>query len=90
MDIVYFIYGLSFFVLGVLVLFVRPKESDLFFANKIWLLGMFAILHAIVEWLVLYQYLYPTAKEILEPIEILFLLLSYLSLFEFSRFIGSS
>jgi len=87
MDIVYFIYGLSFFVLGVLVLFVRPKESDLFFANKIWLLGMFAILHAIVEWTVLYQHLYPSSKEFLSSVELLFLLFSYLSLFEFSRFI---
>ncbi len=87
MEIVYFFYGLSFFVLGVLVLFTRPKDSNLFFANKIWLLGLFAILHAIVEWIVLYQYLYPNTKAFLPFYEVLFLLLSYLALFEFSRFI---
>lgn len=87
MDIVYFIYGLSFFVFGVLVLFVRTKDSDLFFANKIWFLGMFAILHAIVEWIVLYKNIYPSFEAILIPFEVVFLLLSYLFLFEFSRFI---
>ena len=87
MDIVYFIYGLSFFVLGVLVLFVRPKESDLFFASKIWLLGMFALCHAFVEWIVLYHNLYPETKEFLIPFEVALLLTSYLFLFEFSRFI---
>lgn len=87
MDIVYFIYGLSFFVFGVLVLFVRTKDSDLFFANKIWFLGMFAILHAIVEWIVLYKNIYPSFETILIPFEVVFLLLSYLFLFEFSRFI---
>ncbi len=87
MDIVYFIYGLSFFVFGVLVLFVRTKDSDLFFANKIWFLGMFAILHAIVEWIVLYRNIYPSSQNLLMPFEVVFLLLSYLFLFEFSRFI---
>ncbi len=87
MDIVYFIYGLSFFVFGVLVLFVRTKDSDLFFADKIWFLGMFAILHAIVEWIVLYENIYPSSKSFLIPFEVVILLLSYLFLFEFSRFI---
>ena len=87
MDIVFFIYGLSFFIFGVLVLFVRPKDSNLFFADKIWLLGLFAILHAFVEWIAMYQYVYPLSKDFLIEFEVLLLLLSYLSLFEFSRFI---
>lgn len=87
MDIIYFIYGLSFFVLGVLVLFVRPKESELFFANKLWLIGLFGILHAIEDWLVLYQHIYPSLTDLLIPIEVTFLLLSNLALFEFSRII---
>jgi len=87
MEIVFFIYGLSFFTLGVLVLFIRPKDSDLFFANKIWLLGVFAILHAFVEWIAMYKFVYPDSKQFLVEFEILFLFFSYLSLFEFSRFI---
>ncbi len=87
MDIIFFIYGLSFFSLGILVLFTRPKNSDLFYADKIWLLGVFAILHAILEWISLYGYLYPSHQETLIPYEVFFLLISYLFLFEFSRFI---
>ena len=87
MDIVFFIYGLSFFILGVLLLFVRPKNSSLFFADKIWLLGLFAILHAFVEWIAMYQFVYPDTKEFLVEFEVIFLLFSYLTLFEFSRFI---
>ena len=87
MDIVFFIYGLSFFTLGVLILFVRPKNSNLFFAKKIWLLGYFAILHAIVEWIAMYQIIFPDTKNTLIMYEIVLLLFSYLFLFEFSRFI---
>lgn len=87
MEIIFFIYGLSFFTFGILVLFVRPKESNIFFANKIWLLGVFAILHAIVEWIAMYKFVYPISIEFLTPFEVGLLLLSYLALFEFSRFI---
>ncbi len=87
MEIIYFIYGLSFFVFGILVLFARTKDSNLFFADKIWFLGMFAILHAIVEWLDLYKIIYPLLEDTLIPIKIILLLLSYILLFEFSRFI---
>lgn len=87
MDIIYFVYGLSFFILGVLVLFVRTKESEIFFARKIWLLGVFAILHAFVEWVFLYSYIHPDSKATLNAFKFILLLLSYLFLFEFSRFI---
>lgn len=87
MEIVLFIYGLSFFVLGVLVLFVRTKESEIFFAKKIWLLGVFALFHAFVEWVFLYMYIFPEFETILNPIKASLLLVSYLFLFEFSRFI---
>lgn len=87
MEIILFIYGLSFFVLGTLVLFVKTKESDIFFAQKIWLLGLFAILHAFVEWVFLYMYVYPEFEPLLSPVKVVLLLFSYLFLFEFSRFI---
>jgi len=87
MAIILFVYGLSFFTLGVIILSVRPKDSALFFANKIWLLGIFGIAHAFVEWIVLYRFLFPQSSAILLPAELLLLLLSYLFLFEFSRFI---
>lgn len=86
-EIIFFIYGLSFFILGTLVLFVKTKESTIFFAKKIWLLGAFALCHALVEWVFLYMYLYPEFESLLNPIKIVLLLFSYLFLFEFSRFI---
>ncbi len=87
MDFILFIYGLSFFALGLHLLFMPTKESNIFFAKKIWLLGVFALLHACVEWLFLCMYLYPQYESILNPLKVIFLLLSYLFLFEFSRFI---
>ena len=87
MEIILFVYGLSFFILGVLVFFVKTKESAIFFARKIWLLSVFAILHAFVEWVFLYMYLYPKFEPILSPVKFILLLFSYLFLFEFSRFI---
>jgi nitrogen-specific signal transduction histidine kinase len=87
MEIILFIYGLSFFVLGTLVLFVKTQQSSIFFAKKIWLLGAFALCHAFVEWVFLYMYLYPEFTSMLNPIKVVLLLFSYLFLFEFSRFI---
>jgi signal transduction histidine kinase len=88
MEILLFIYGLSFFVLGVSVLFARPKQSEYFFAKKIWLLGVFAISHAFVEWIGLFEYIHPEVKfDYLNYFKSFLLLISYLFLFEFSRFI---
>lgn len=87
MEIILFIYGISFFILGVLVLFVKTKESQIFFARKIWLLGIFALFHAFVEWVFLYMYLFANTTSFLNPLKLILLLCSYLFLFEFSRFI---
>lgn len=88
MEILLFIYGLSFFVLGISVLFAKPKESEYFFANKIWYLGIFAISHAFEDWISLFKYIHPELKlTVLNSIQSFLLLLSYLFLFEFSRFV---
>ncbi len=88
MELLLFIYGLSFFVLGVSVLFSRPKESEYFFAKKIWLLGVFAISHAFEDWIGLFEYIHPGVKfTTLNYLQSFLLLISYIFLFEFSRFI---
>ncbi len=88
MEILLFIYGLSFFVLGISVLFSRPKQSEYFFANKIWLLGVFAISHAFEDWISLFEYIHPEVKYVfLNYIQSFLLLVSYIFLFEFSRFV---
>jgi len=88
MELILFIYGLSFFTLGVSVLFSQSKESEYFYANKIWLLGSFAIVHAFEDWMGLFTYIHPDSKlPMLSYIQSFLLLLSYIFLFEFSRFI---
>lgn len=87
MKLILFIYGLSFFSLGILAFFVKTKESQIFFAKKIWLLGAFGISHALVEWIFLYSYENPEIKDLLISFKSFFLITSYLFLFEFSRFI---
>ena len=88
MELLLFVYGLSFFVLGVSVLFSRPKESEYFFAKKIWLLGVFAISHAFEDWIGLFEYVHPNVKfTTLNYLQSFLLLVSYIFLFEFSRFI---
>lgn len=86
LSVILFFYGLFFFTLGVVVFNSSPKESNFFFAKKIWLLGMFGFTHAFVEWISLYYHLYPSTKPYLIPYEILFLFASFIFLFEFSRF----
>ncbi|MFK5881451.1 MAG: HAMP domain-containing sensor histidine kinase [Sulfurospirillum sp.] len=88
MELLLFVYGLSFFVLGVSVLFSKPKESEYFFASKIWLLGVFAISHAFEDWISLFEYIHPKVKFTnLDYIQSFLLLVSYIYLFEFSRFV---
>ncbi|NOX15410.1 MAG: HAMP domain-containing histidine kinase [Epsilonproteobacteria bacterium] len=88
MEILLFIYGLSFFVLGISVLFSRSRDSEYFFANKIWLLGVFAISHAFEDWISLFEYIHPKVKfPLLDYIQSFLLLVSYIFLFEFSRFV---
>ncbi len=88
MELLLFIYGLSFFVLGVSVLFARPRQSEYFFASKIWLLGVFAISHAFEDWISLFEYIHPEVKFVyLNYLQSFLLLISYIFLFEFSRFI---
>jgi len=88
MEVLLFVYGLSFFVLGVSIFFSKPKESEYFFASKIWLLGTFAIIHSFVEWIGSFLYIHPELKgSFLSYLQLFLLLLSYIYLFEFSRFI---
>ena len=86
MELLLFAYGLSFFALGISVLFASPKESEYFFASKIWLLGVFAISHAFEDWISLFRYLHPhTSFSLLDYFQSFLLLASYVFLFEFSR-----
>jgi len=51
MILVWFIYGLAFFVLGLMILVYPKKDSRFDLAQHIWLVGLFGIVHGLNEWL---------------------------------------
>jgi PAS domain S-box-containing protein len=51
MILVWFIYGLAFFVLGLMILVYPKKDSKFDLARHIWLVGTFGIVHGLNEWL---------------------------------------
>ncbi|MBI5555974.1 MAG: GAF domain-containing protein [Elusimicrobia bacterium] len=51
MILIYFVYGLAFFVLGVAILIYPKKGSAFKLAKNLWLIGAFGIIHGINEWL---------------------------------------
>lgn len=88
MEVLLFVYGLSFFSLGVSVLFLNSKDSEYFYANKIWILGVFALTHAFEDWISLFMYIHNNEVfTLLAYVQSILLFASYVCLFEFSRFI---
>jgi PAS domain S-box-containing protein len=51
MVLVWFIYGLAFFVLGLTILVYPKRDSQFDLARCIWLVGVFGIVHGLNEWL---------------------------------------
>ena len=84
MDIVYFIYGLAFLVLGVVIV-IWPKAGSRFaFARlTLWLAG-FAFVHGTLEWMDLWRVVRGD-NPTLAAARPLTLLASYVLLFEFGR-----
>ena len=55
--ILYLLYGLAFFTLGVAILSRDIRLSELGIARIIWLLALFGIVHGFHEWLALLEQL---------------------------------
>ena len=51
MILVWFVYGLAFFVLGLVILVYPKKDSKFDLAQYIWMVGVFGIIHGLNEWL---------------------------------------
>ena len=51
MIVVFFIYGLSFFLLGAVVLLRAHRDSGFWVERHLWLLAAFGLLHGLNEWL---------------------------------------
>jgi len=88
MIFVWFIYGLAFFVLG-LVIFVYPKKASVFsLANHIWLIGVFGLVHGINEWLDMFIALgEPFPPDVLKVLRMVALVVSFLFLLRFGTIV---
>ncbi len=84
MIFIWFIYGLAFFTLG-LVIIVYPKKPSMFkLANHLWLIAGFGLLHGINEWLDMFIAIgEPLPPEILRPLRMFTLVVSFLFLLRF-------
>lgn len=87
-DIILFVYGLTFFVLGVAIAFQSRHYSRLDLARSLSWLAAFGLTHALYVWGELFSpsqevYLTVTGIEILHTLHLVFLGLSVACLFEF-------
>jgi PAS domain S-box-containing protein len=85
LDIVYFIYGLAFFFMGVAILVYPRRGSILMLADIIWLLALFGIIHGVNEWLDLVFVIQKFPPAYLAVLRLIILFISYIFLFEFGR-----
>ncbi len=85
--ILYLLYGLTFFTLGVAILSRDIRLSELGIARILWLLATFGIIHGFHEWLELLELLFPEINDIrfslfrLAVVSLSFLFLFYFGLF---------
>ena len=84
LDIVFFVYGLAYVLMGYSILVLPKKESELTLSGILWLLGTFGISHGFFEWSEMWILIKGTSLKI-EMIRSLLLMTSYLFLFEFGR-----
>jgi diguanylate cyclase (GGDEF)-like protein/PAS domain S-box-containing protein len=82
MDVVFFIYGLSFIAMALVILAQPREESRYELANLVWLLAVFGIIHGILEWMDLWTIVRGAPLKLWKTI---FLFLSFGFLFEFGR-----
>jgi len=87
-SIIYFIYGLVFFILGFAIILQTRQSSRLDFARSLRWLAAFGITHAFHEWGDLFipiqaEYLDPGIVRVLYILHLILLAISYVFLFEF-------
>src|SRR5512135_3399862 len=87
-DIILFIYGLTFFTLGLAIAFQSRHYSRLDLARSLSWLAAFGLLHGLYEWGELFSpvqeaYLSVQGIKILHGLHLVFLTVSFACLFEF-------
>lgn len=87
-EIIYFVYGLAFFLLGFAIALQSRRYSRLDLARSLTWLSAFGITHGLFEWGDLFipiqaQYLNPVAVQTLNIIHLVLLAISFTLLFQF-------
>lgn len=83
MVFTFFVYGLSFFVLGTIVYVYPKKNTQLKLADHLWLLALFGITHGVNEWLDMFILIAPEQAAVLGDIRMLILPISFFFLVQF-------
>jgi len=84
LEIVFFLYGMAFFAMGISILVQAKKGSALKLANILWLLAGFGLVHGINEWLDMWAMIKYRNKT-MDLVRLLCLATSFLFLYEFGR-----
>ncbi|HAH31847.1 MAG TPA: hypothetical protein DCL44_05985 [Elusimicrobia bacterium] len=84
LDIVFFVYGMAFLLMGIAILLQPKKLSKLSLAHDIWLLAMFGLTHGINELLDMWA-ITRGSSEVFAIIRWVILVTSYIFLFAFGR-----
>lgn len=84
LDLVFFVYGLAFIVMGVAITVQPRKNSGFKLADILWLLASFALTHGINEFLDMWAMIKGKSPA-LDTARLFILVISYFFLFEFGR-----
>ena len=80
MILIFLIYGLAFFTMG-LAIFIFPKrDSEFKLAKKIWLIAGFGVVHGINEWVDMFMLIKPVETPVADLMRLFILAVSYLFL----------
>lgn len=85
LEIVFFIYGLSFVFMGIAI-FIQPRRGSMFsLSNILWLLAAFGLTHGLNEWLDMFAIIKESHSGVFNTIRLTTLFVSFVFLFEFGR-----
>lgn len=84
LDVIFFVYGLTFIILGLAILLQPKKESKFKLANILWLLVLYCLIHSPSDFINMWLIVKGTNETIYLFGQIL-TYLSYIFLFEFGR-----
>ncbi len=83
LDVIFFFYGLVFFIMGTVILMNLPKDSRFKVSNILWLIGLFGIFQGINEWLDVFTVIKGYKSQSWDLIRAVCLSISFIFLFEF-------